>query len=158
MLSGARAGQGAGSRQGRLQTLGAERRQGAAAQPGAPAELVKRDQGRGGDHLLALELPHQAAVGIVLGAGEGAGQGRGGQRAEAAAVIEVQPAAAMQLLEHLMALAHLELQGHIAEGGGLRIELHQGPQAVMAIHHPQLTGGTAHQRGGLAAQITAPHS
>ena len=52
----------------------------------------------------------------------------------------------MQLSEHNGGVRAGHLEGDIAKGRGLGVQLQQSPQTVVAIHHPELTGGTAHQR------------
>jgi len=117
---------------------------------------VEGDQGLGLDPSLLLELPHQAAVGIVLEVEQPARQGGGGLGSEAAAVVEVQPAPLGQFVQHRSPVVMLQIEHHIAEGLGVGIEFHQGPQPVMAIHHPMAAAGATHQGHGLAAQVALP--
>ena len=88
---------------------------------------MEGNQWGGGQHPLLLQLPHQAAVGVVLQACELLGQGAGGLGPQAPAVIEVEPAALMQGSKHLLGVGAVELEHHVAEGGGAGFDLDQGP-------------------------------
>jgi len=114
---------------------------------------VKRNQRGRIDAALLLELPDQAAVGVVLEVEQARRQGGGGQGAQSAAVVEIKPATPLQLLEHHAAVVGGEAQHQIAEGFGLGLQLHQRPQTVMAIHHPEGAIATAHQGHRFAAEV-----
>ena len=156
MGSGLGAHQGAGRRQGRIQAGGAEGRQGTAAQPGPPAEFMEGNQGSGLNQSLLLQLPDQAAVGIILKSHQACRQGLRFEGTLAPPVIEVQPAPLSQGLQHHVALLTGHLKHHITECDGLGIHLHQSPQPVVTVDHPEISGGIAHQGHGLAAQILPP--
>ena len=116
---------------------------------------MEGDQGGSFDHLLLFELPHEAAVGIVLEARELVGHGCGMQGPEPAAVVQVQPAPALQFGQHGVPIVGVQLEDHIAKRMGLGIHLHQGPQPVVAVHHPNGPALAAHQGNGFAAQVGA---
>ncbi len=61
----------------------------------------------------------------------------------------------MQGSKHLLGVGAVELEHHVAEGGGAGFDLDQGPQPVVAVDHPYAAISAAHQRHGLAAQVGA---
>ena len=55
-----------------------------------------------------------------------------------------------------MGIAQGQIQGHIAKGRGSRVLLHQPPQPVVTINHPEVSGLATHQGGGFLAQVPPP--
>lgn len=117
---------------------------------------MKGNQGSGLDQALFLQLPDQAAVGIILKTQQARWQGLRFEGTLSPPVIEVQPAALSQGLQHHVPLVSGHLEHHVTEGDGLGIHLHQSPQPVVTVDHPEISGGIAHQGHGLAAQILPP--
>ena len=88
---------------------------------------MEGNQGSGLNQALLLQLPDQAAVGIILKTHQAGRQGLRFERTLAPPVIEVQPAALSQGLQHHVAVLTGHLKHHITEGDSLRIHFHQCP-------------------------------
>ena len=117
---------------------------------------MEGDQGRRRNHPFPLQFPDQAAVGIVLGIRELHRQGTGRKGTQAPAIKQVEPAHLAKDIQNLMGIAQGQIQGHIAKGRGVRVRLHQPPQPVVTIHHPEVAGLATHQGGGFLAQVPPP--
>jgi hypothetical protein len=114
---------------------------------------VIRNQGLRLDHSLLLEFPNQAAVRIILEAKQADGQVVRRPRAIAASVVKIKPPLLMQGLKRLLPGFMGQLVDHVAERLDAGNHFEQSSEAVMTIHHPEMSKLIAHQRDWLAIEI-----